>query len=64
MPNGSRKDERDTSMRAGAPGPGSLIGKKTPKTTPSSTSTDLSVSGAINTIKDKQYRDRKLIDEL
>lgn len=70
MPNRSIRDEKqDVSKRAGAPGRGSLFGKKTPPGTPASPAAtdmatrDLSVAGAALKIRERKSRIDKAIDD-
>lgn len=66
MPNRSIKDERDTSKRAGAPGRGSLFGKKEPPSKSSGSKkgdSDLSAYGAGRKLIQRKARLDRAIDE-
>lgn len=70
MSNRSIRDERqDVSKRAGAPGRGSLFGKKAPPGTPSPgpatdpATRDISVGGAIKKLKGRKGQIDKAIED-
>lgn len=65
MPSRSIRDERDVAKRAGAPGRGSLLGKKKPPTlaAPKDSSTkDLSVVGAAGKLRGRKQRIDDAVD--
>lgn len=58
MPNRSIKDERDAPPRAGAPGAGSLFGKKrmNPPPPKDPATEDITVGGAIDKLKGRKAK--------